>query len=57
MKDNPIFAVIGGSGLYDIPGLSEMTEHQVDTPFGKPSSPIIEGNLHDQKVFFLAVMD
>ena len=54
MSKTPLFAVIGGSGLYQIPGLSQAAEHAVDTPFGKPSGLIIEGELNDQRIFFLA---
>ena len=54
MNNNPLLAVIGGSGLYDIPGLSQITEHIVETPFGSPSSPIIEGEMAGQRILFLA---
>ena len=54
MTNTPLFAVIGGSGLYHIPGLTPLKEHKLDTPFGKPSAPIIEGEIHDQRIFFLA---
>jgi 5'-methylthioadenosine phosphorylase len=54
MPNPPLFAVIGGSGLYKIPGLTQITEHFLDTPFGKPSGPIIQGEIHGQQVFFLA---
>ena len=54
MAKTPLFAVIGGSGLYQIPGLSETTHHAVDTPFGKPSGLIVEGELNEQRIFFLA---
>jgi len=54
MATTPLFAVIGGSGLYQIPGLSHTTEHAVNTPFGKPSGLIVEGEINDQRIFFLA---
>lgn len=54
MTTAPHFAVIGGSGLYDISGLSDTQTHQIDTPFGPPSSPILTGYLHDQKIAFLS---
>jgi 5'-methylthioadenosine phosphorylase len=54
MSSSPLFAVIGGSGLYEIPGLKKITEHYLDTPFGKPSGPIIEGEINQQKILFLA---
>ncbi|MFN8403270.1 MAG: S-methyl-5'-thioadenosine phosphorylase [Anaerolineales bacterium] len=47
-------AIIGGSGLYSIPGLEEATEQIVDTPFGKTSAPIVTGKLEGQQVAFLA---
>ena len=50
----PILAVIGGSGLYEMPGLKNPKNIQVDTPFGKPSAPIVVGSLEGQPVAFLA---
>ena len=47
-------AIIGGSGLYSIPGLEGATEQIVDTPFGKTSAPIVTGRLEGQEVAFLA---
>ncbi|HEX9618153.1 MAG TPA: S-methyl-5'-thioadenosine phosphorylase [Anaerolineales bacterium] len=49
-----ILGVIGGSGLYQVPGLEEVEEHNLDTPFGTPSSPIVVGRLEGVKVAFLA---
>jgi 5'-methylthioadenosine phosphorylase len=46
-------AVIGGSGLYDLPGLTDVQEIEVDTPFGKPSDTIITGDLAGVRVAFL----
>jgi 5'-methylthioadenosine phosphorylase len=54
MNEPPLFAIIGGSGLYDIPGLSKINEHIIETPFGSPSSPIIEGEMAGQRILFLA---
>lgn len=50
----PIFAVIGGSGLYDMPGLENVQKHDLSTPFGKPSAPIVVGTLEGKSVAFLA---
>jgi 5'-methylthioadenosine phosphorylase len=47
-------AVIGGSGLYNMPGLQDTQEYDLNTPFGKPSAPIIVGQLEDVRVAFLA---
>jgi 5'-methylthioadenosine phosphorylase len=45
--------VIGGSGLYDIPGIENIEEVNVDTPFGKPSDAITVGKLGGVGVAFL----
>lgn len=47
-------AIIGGSGLYDLPGLENKQENTLDTPFGKPSAPVITGILEGKRVAFLA---
>jgi 5'-methylthioadenosine phosphorylase len=47
-------AVIGGSGLYAMPGLTEMREYDIDTHFGKPSAPIVVGRLENRSIAFLA---
>ncbi len=46
--------VIGGSGIYKMEGAKILKEHNLDTPFGKPSSPIFETEINGAKVFFLA---
>ncbi|KAI8904289.1 nucleoside phosphorylase domain-containing protein [Gorgonomyces haynaldii] len=46
--------VIGGSGLYDLPGLKVLGEIQPETPWGKPSDAIIVSQLGDIKIGFLA---
>jgi 5'-methylthioadenosine phosphorylase len=50
----PILGIIGGSGLYEMPGLQNVEEHELSTPFGKPSAPLIVGDLEGRKVAFLA---
>ncbi len=53
--DNRIHtAIIGGSGLYNMAGLEEMQAFEIDTPFGKPSAPLVTGILEGQPVVFLA---
>jgi 5'-methylthioadenosine phosphorylase len=54
MADQPILAVIGGSGLYEMPGLKDTSEFNPHTPFGAPSAPIVVGILEGQRVAFLA---
>ncbi|MCI0520100.1 MAG: S-methyl-5'-thioadenosine phosphorylase [Chloroflexi bacterium] len=54
MLNKPALAVIGGSGLYGMPGLKDVAEIDLDTPFGKPSAPIVMGELEGLRVAFLA---
>ncbi len=46
--------IIGGSGLYTMPGLTDTTEVNIDTPFGAPSESIVLGTLEGRRVAFLA---
>lgn len=50
----PDLGIIGGSGLYEMEGLSDIEEMDLDTPFGKPSSPIMLGTLKGKRIVFLA---
>jgi 5'-methylthioadenosine phosphorylase len=45
--------IIGGSGLYNIEGLKDIKEVEINTPFGKPSDKIITGNLENIDIAFL----
>jgi 5'-methylthioadenosine phosphorylase len=46
--------IIGGSGLYEMPGLTNRSEIDVPTPFGAPSDRLIVGSISGQRVVFLA---
>jgi len=46
--------IIGGSGLYHMPGFTEMQEVRLQTPFGDPSEVYVLGELDGRKVAFLA---
>ena len=46
--------IIGGSGLYAMPGLTSVREERVSTPFGDPSDAFVLGDLEGHKVAFLA---
>ena len=46
--------IIGGSGLYSLPGLTKVKEVRVKTPFGAPSDAYVCGTLAGRKVAFLA---
>lgn len=46
-------AVIGGSGLYNMPAISAVETLEIDTPFGTPSGPIRIGSLAGKRVAFV----
>jgi 5'-methylthioadenosine phosphorylase len=50
----PKIGIIGGSGLYSMPGFEAHEERRIDTPFGQPSDPYIVGRLEGKEVAFLA---
>ena len=54
MTENISIAIIGGSGLYGMSGLEDTKEYDLDTPFGKPSAPIVAGTLEGTRIAFLA---
>lgn len=54
MAEQVTLAIIGGSGLYAMPGLHETREYKLDTPFGRTSAPVVVGTLEGQRVAFLA---
>jgi len=47
-------ALIGGTGLYNFPGLENVQRHEVATPFGPPSGAIVSGMLGAHRLAFLA---
>lgn len=53
MMDPVRIGVIGGSGLYNMPELTEVEERRVTTPFGSPSDALMIGMLAGQRVAFL----
>ena len=52
--DSVTIGVIGGSGLYTMPGLTEVEEYDMSTPFGPPSGVVRVGTLAGQRVAFIA---
>jgi 5'-methylthioadenosine phosphorylase len=46
--------IIGGSGLYSMPGFERTEEISLDTPFGPPSDPYVIGTISGKRVAFLA---
>jgi 5'-methylthioadenosine phosphorylase len=53
-KETVRVGIIGGSGLYAMPGLTDTREVRVKTPFGDPSDAIVTGKLEGRRVAFLA---
>jgi 5'-methylthioadenosine phosphorylase len=49
-----VLGIIGGSGLYDLPGLTGVRRETVRTPFGQPSDAIVLGRLGEQEIAFVA---
>ena len=47
-------AVIGGSGLYELPGIEQLEAVRMSTPFGAPSDDLARGRLGDATVRMLA---
>ena len=45
--------VIGGSGLYEMEGLTDIRAVRVTTPFGRPSDDYVVGTLHGRRIAFL----
>lgn len=49
-----VIGIIGGSGFYNMAGMTEVRTQDIDTPFGKPSDPVILGRLEGRDVAFIA---
>ncbi len=52
-EKQPVLGIIGGSGVYDIPGLTNVRWQHVPTPWGDPSDDLMFGELDGQKLVFL----
>jgi len=48
-----VLGVIGGSGLYELPGISDVEQLRVETPFGEPSDELVRGRVGGTTVVFL----
>jgi len=49
-----MLAIIGGTGLYELPGLKIVSSEHQSTPFGEPSGELVRGTLHGNDLLFLA---
>jgi 5'-methylthioadenosine phosphorylase len=52
-----VLGIIGGSGIYDLPGLTGLREERVESPWGEPSGPLRIGDVGGLKVVFLSRHD
>lgn len=52
-KETAAIGIIGGSGLYQMEGVTDPSEQKIETPFGSPSDSIIGGTLSGRHVYFL----
>ena len=52
-----VLGIIGGSGIYDLPGLENAREQRIDTPWGEPSGPLRRGEIAGLPVVFLSRHD
>jgi 5'-methylthioadenosine phosphorylase len=53
MSARPLLGVIGGSGLYDMPGLSDVERVSVHTPWGEPSDDLVVGTVNGTRTAFV----
>ena len=53
MASTPVLGIIGGSGVYDIDGLTHKEWRRVESPFGEASDELLFGELDGQKLVFL----
>jgi len=52
-----VLGVIGGSGLYDLPGLENVREERIKSPWGEPSAPFRIGEIDGLPIVFLSRHD
>ena len=53
MSDGTVVGIVGGTGLYDLPGLTDRAWTKIDSPFGAPSDEVLLGRLDGQSIAFL----
>jgi len=49
-----VLGIIGGSGVYDLPGLTNPQELAIESPWGAPSAPLVRGEIDGLPIVFLA---
>jgi len=48
-----VLGIIGGSGIYDLPGLQDVREEAIKSPWGEPSSPVRHGIIAELPIVFM----
>ncbi len=48
-----VLGIIGGSGIYDLPGLTDLREERIESPWGEPSDVLRTGRMGETKIAFL----
>src|SRR5690242_21807863 len=52
-----VLGIIGGSGIYDLPGLENVRSEEIKSPWGQPSAPLRVGEIAGLPVVFLSRHD
>ena len=52
-----VLGIIGGSGIYDLPGLEKVRQKKIKSPWGEPSAPLRIGEIAGTPVVFLSRHD
>jgi 5'-methylthioadenosine phosphorylase len=52
-----VLGIIGGSGIYDLPGLTNAQSKVIESPWGKPSGPLLTGEIAGLPIVFLSRHD
>src|SRR6195952_5200824 len=50
---NAVLGIIGGSGIYDLPGLENVRDQAIESPWGEPSAPLTRGVIAGLPIVFL----
>src|SRR6266571_7146457 len=50
---NAVLGIIGGSGIYDLPGLEDVRDEIIESPWGEPSAPLRRGVIAGLPIVFL----
>ena len=48
-----VLGIIGGSGIYDLPGLEDVRDEAIESPWGEPSAPVRRGSIAGLPIVFL----